>query len=233
MEIKDFIITQLGITDTQRALLDLAHISGSFHTKPRDQKEHENNPDLPLTPYYFSGKSEDIMPGYELAVPFLSALAIIEHLGDDLEYQLVAGIPNSGTEIARIVSKITGIPFIELEKEVLKDGRRRISPNIKGVYRPGQRVLGIENVVAHGNSGSEFLYALGDSGLLLPRLVSAYSRREGGLERLNKAGVDATSVLSSDVVAAYYRWGVEPAKLSYPEYDEIMRFIEERFLRLV
>ncbi len=231
MERCEFIIAQLGITDTQRALMDIAHLSGSFHTRQHTQKQHENDPNLQLTPYYFSGKPEDVKPEFRSELATLSAAAILEYLDNDLNYDLVAGVPNSGLAIAEVISRKTGILLITLEKEILSDGRRRISSTIHGSYQPGQKVLGVENIVAYGNSALEFRGVLASQGLHLARLISVYSRHEGGLERLQVAGINASSVLTSSEVVMYLRWAKSPPALDFIRYSEIMDFIVTKFMQ--
>ena len=103
-----------------------------------------------------------------------------------LKMDRIAGVPYAALPIATAVSLETGLPFIYPRKEAKKHGRGQ---NIEGGYKPGERVIVIEDLVTTAGSLVRSIETLREAGLVVEDAVALIDREQGGREHLAAAGV--------------------------------------------
>jgi orotate phosphoribosyltransferase len=78
-----------------------------------------------------------------------------------------------------------------------------MAPHVEGIYRPGQRVLVIDDLAAGGGSLVETVEGLRDAGLMVTNAVILIDREQGAARRLEAMGVKVQSILSLAVILTY------------------------------
>jgi len=98
----------------------------------------------------------------------------------------IAGVPYAALPIATAVSLHTGIPMIYTRKEAKEHG---LGKRIEGHYRPGERVVIVEDLVTTGGSTLKTVALLREAGLVVEDVVVLIDREQGAAENLRRAGV--------------------------------------------
>lgn len=114
-------------------------------------------------------------------------------------FDLVAGIPFGGLHLATAFSLRTGIPLIYVIPSSIED-----VPTIEGRYKPGQRVLLMDDVVTTGGSILETGAILQMAGLQVRDVVVLLDRGQGAARRLRHHGYNLFSLLNLRVMLNYY-----------------------------
>lgn len=105
----------------------------------------------------------------------------------------LAGIPYAGLPLAVAASLAGGLPLVYPRREEKAYGTRR---RIEGVFRPGERVVVIDDIVTDGASKLEAIEPLVAAGLVVRDLVVLVDREQGGRQRLAARGYALHAVLS-------------------------------------
>ncbi|OGG98921.1 MAG: orotate phosphoribosyltransferase [Candidatus Lambdaproteobacteria bacterium RIFOXYD1_FULL_56_27] len=108
-----------------------------------------------------------------------------EGLAAGLGYDLVAGIPYTALPIAAVFSQRVGKPMVYARKEAKTYGTKRL---IEGVYRPGQRVLVLDDLITNGLSKFESFAQFEAAGLRVKDVVVLIDRCQGGAKTLADRG---------------------------------------------
>ena len=117
----------------------------------------------------------------------------------------IAGVPYAALPIATAVSLETGLPMIYPRKEVKTHGR---SQAIEGEYRPGDRIVVIEDLVTTAGSLLGSIERLRAAGLVVSDAVVLIDREQGGTENLAAAGVQLHAAYSfSELLDALHATG--------------------------
>ena len=140
---------------------------------------------------------------------------------DELDFDIIAGIPYAGIPIGVAASLASGKPMIYPRKEVKDYGTAKA---IEGEYQPGQRVVVIDDIITDGASKIEAIRPLEDAGLVVKDVLIVLDREQGGGKILANAGYNLHSVgRLSDVLAAL----VEAGRISDEQRTKVARFIAE------
>lgn len=121
----------------------------------------------------------------------------------------IAGIPYAGLPLGVAAGIAGDIPMIYPRKEVKDYGTKKL---IEGEYKPGDKVLVIDDIVTDGASKLEAIFPLEDAGLIVDDILIILDREQGGGRTLAKAGYKLHSLGKlSEVLDALVNSGkVEP-----------------------
>ena len=120
------------------------------------------------------------------------AAALFE-LTRGLGYDRIAGIPYTALPIATAFSLSFGTPMIYARKERKAYGTGR---QIEGIWKRGDRILLIDDLVTNGISKGEAIGVFEQVGLAVEDIAILIDREQGGRERLEKANYRLHSLIS-------------------------------------
>jgi uridine monophosphate synthetase len=110
-----------------------------------------------------------------------------------LTYDRLAGIPYAALPIGAAVALRTGRPMIYPRKEVKQHGTGQ---TIEGVYRAGEQVAVLDDLITTGASKFEAIAPLTDAGLIVNDVVVLIDRQSGGAADLAEHGLRLHAVLT-------------------------------------
>ena len=105
----------------------------------------------------------------------------------------IAGIPYAGLPLAVAASLAGRVPLIYPRREEKGYGTRR---RIEGQFKPGERVVLIDDIITDGASKLEAIAPLEEAGLVVKDLVILVDREQGGRELLAARGYALHAVLT-------------------------------------
>uniref|UniRef100_A0A5K3ELD7 orotate phosphoribosyltransferase n=1 Tax=Mesocestoides corti TaxID=53468 RepID=A0A5K3ELD7_MESCO len=121
--------------------------------------------------------------------------AMIGHATGD-KFDLVTGVPAAAVGLATEVAVQNNIPMILTRKAAKDYGTKKV---IEGIWKKGQNVLVIEDVVTYGDSIAETTALLRASGLKVEHALVVVERQQGATENLLKNhGVKLHALLTLD-----------------------------------
>ncbi len=135
-------------------------------------------------------------------------------------FDAIAGVPIGGLHVATALA-------LQMEKPLLyirppKSPEEAAMPQIEGIYRPGERVLIVDDLAAGGGSLVTTAEGLRNAGLMVSDAVVLLDREQGAARRLEAAGVRMHSILSLAVVLTY----LDSSKLLREgEFDRAMAYL--------
>jgi uridine monophosphate synthetase len=138
---------------------------------------------------------------------------------DALPCERIAGVPYAALPIAAALAMQTGKPLIYLRKEAKAHGLGR---EIEGMWRPGERVVIIEDLITSGGSTLQSAERLRAAGLTVEHAIVLIDRQQGGVENLARAGISAHSVLKLRELLEIL---VAAGKLTEEKRVEVLRFM--------
>ncbi len=128
-----------------------------------------------------------------------------------LTFDRLAGLPYAALPIATLVSLLGDWPLIYPRKEVKSYGTKA---EIEGVFKPGERVVVIDDLATTGESKFESIDKLASAGLSVVDIVVLIDRQSGAREALDKDGYRLHSVTTLSRLLDYYELhGKVPAGL--------------------
>ncbi len=136
-----------------------------------------------------------------------------------LPFSLVAGVPLGGLHLATAFSLTTDVPMIYVRS--LGEGPKLHT--IEGVYRPGQQVLIIDDLITGGGSVLETARLLEAAGLVVRDAIVLVDRQQGAAERLRQHGYNLISILKLKTMLNYYH---ETGLIESTWYDRSMQYLE-------
>lgn len=114
-----------------------------------------------------------------------AAAAVYAELLRPLPYDRLAAVPYAALPIAAAIALITQSSLIYPRKEVKAHGTGQA---IEGVFRPGERVVVIEDLVTSGGSVLQAIAPLEAAGLAVSDVAVLIDREQGGPQKLAAAG---------------------------------------------
>jgi uridine monophosphate synthetase len=105
----------------------------------------------------------------------------------------VGGIPYAGLPLAVAASLAGRVPLIYPRREEKGYGTRK---RIEGQFKPGERVVLIDDIITDGASKLEAIAPLEEAGLVVRDLVILVDREQGGRELLAARGYTLHAVLT-------------------------------------
>jgi uridine monophosphate synthetase len=105
----------------------------------------------------------------------------------------IGAIPYAGLPLAVAASLASRVPLIYPRREEKGYGTRR---RIEGQFKPGERVVLIDDIITDGASKLEAIQPLEEAGLVVKDLVILIDREQGGRELLAARGYTLHAVLT-------------------------------------
>jgi orotate phosphoribosyltransferase len=136
-----------------------------------------------------SGRKSRIYLDLRILVSYPEALrqavSAYQTVLDDLEYDLIAATPLAGLPLGTAVCLATDTPLIYPRKAAKSYGTGK---EIEGVWKVGQRVVILDDLVTSGDSILQAIVALKAAGLQVTDAVVLVDREQGGVQTLQEHG---------------------------------------------
>ncbi|MBU2513054.1 orotate phosphoribosyltransferase [bacterium] len=140
-------------------------------------------------------------------------------LSADLTFDKIAGIPYTALPIATAFSLLSGKPMIYSRKEKKAYGT---SNQIEGIWKPGETVLIIDDLITNGESKFETFSLFEKAGLIIKDTIVLIDRKQGGSERLEKEGYRLFSIISISEILERMK---ETNQISEFDYNKVKQFL--------
>ncbi|OGI73082.1 hypothetical protein A3D42_02035 [Candidatus Nomurabacteria bacterium RIFCSPHIGHO2_02_FULL_41_18] len=179
----------------QKIALDFYRLKAvKFSKKGFKFNLHTKYPKVPPSPNYLNLR--DVFRDPKIRKNIASQIApIVKKLKPDI----LVDLPQSISPITTTVSDMTKIPMISVRSEALKGIKKNhgVKQSINGVFRKGQKVLIIDDVVSsHAFTKIKAIEVLKESGLkVMSEIIVVVDREEGGKENLKKLKYTLISIL--------------------------------------
>ena len=154
----------------------------------------------------------------EPAGDILHDLVVWERISD---FDYVIGIPKAGEPIGRAFAKAVGKPFLRIEK-IESNGGRRITSNILDHYKPGKKVVLVDDLITKADTKREAIESVEFNDLEVIATLVLYDREQGGLEELNRAG---RKVCAAEKLSKTLDFFVSGKKIPQAKKEEVMTYI--------
>lgn len=135
-------------------------------------------------------------------------------------FDAIAGVPIGGLHVATALSLQMDKPLLYLRPA--RDPDEVLAPHVEGIYRPGQRVLVVDDLAAGGGSLVETVEGLRDAGLTVSNAVVLIDREQGAARRLEAIGVRMHSILTLDVLLTYLN---SAGHVSHEDFDRSQGYL--------
>ncbi len=119
--------------------------------------------------------------------------AELAELSKGLDFDLIAGIPYTALPIATAFSLAADQPMVYCRKERKSYGTGQM---IEGVWKKGDRVLIIDDLITNGDSKFETFRVFLESELIVKDVIVLIDRVQGGKEKLQAKGYNLHSAIS-------------------------------------
>jgi len=199
------------LVDLFARVADMIFARGALKFGAFKLKLHEIQPDAPLSPFYLNLRTPDNpKPGPLTEEDCILAAEFLwqKILESGLSFSAIAGIPNAGDPLVAAIEKVAAAPrgfkIIKLGKEVAGD-KRKIVPLVGFTYKPGEKVLLVDDLVTQADSKFEAIRAVEESGMQVVGLVVLVDRQQGGKQELEKSGYKLISAFTITELFDYYR----------------------------
>lgn len=176
-------------------------------------KLHEENPDAPMSPYFFDLRTPDNpKPGSHTLTDELVREIGYEMFAllveDGVEFDAVAGAPVAGNPFARVMANEAELTLVELMKEEA-GGKRRISGVVQSdaLDRLVEVVL-VDDLITGAHTKREAISVMRERTLNVRHVVVLIDREQGGKEALAAEGITLHAVFTvSKLIDIYYTHG--------------------------
>jgi len=136
-----------------------------------------------------------------------------------LEFTQLAALPYAAMPIGSAVSLAGNIPMVYPRKESKAYGTKA---DIEGVFKAGEQVVVIDDLITTGDSKFEGFAKLASGGLKVKDVVVLIDRESGGSELLEKSGYNLYSVFKFRDLLAYW---LSKGKLTAAQVEEADAFL--------
>ena len=137
-----------------------------------------------------------------------------------LDYDFLAGVPYAALPIASVAASKLKQPMVYPRKEVKQHGTGQL---VEGVFREGQRVVMVEDVITSGGSLLTTRDALQGVGLVADQAVVLVDRQQGGIQALAQQGITAHAVLTFNQILDVLR---KEEKIDQETYELVVNYLK-------
>jgi uridine monophosphate synthetase len=107
-----------------------------------------------------------------------------------LNFDRIAGLPYAGLPITTAIALKGNLPMVFTRKERKIHGTKKL---VEGVYKAGERLVLVDDVITSGESKKETLEQLSSKRLIVKDVVVLIDREQGGPETLKEIGLELHS----------------------------------------
>ncbi|VDO89074.1 unnamed protein product [Heligmosomoides polygyrus] len=118
----------------------------------------------------------------------------------DIPFNGIVGVPYAALPYATLVSYRYKKPLIIIRKEAKAYGTKKM---IEGLYKKGDRVVVIEDVVTTGGSVRDVVKTLRAEELIVEDVFCLLDREQGGAAKLKEDGITLHSLLNMETVLTF------------------------------
>lgn len=191
------------------ALYDIGAIQfGAFRLKL-----HETQPDAPLSPIYVDLRMirshPDVRDG---------AIHVLAHLAWDCTFDILADVPTAATPLVAILAHELRKPMITPREAKTHGSGARID----GTYRPGQRVLLVDDLITRADSKFEAIRTLEAAGLIVRDVAVLVDREQGGAAQLRERGYALHAACTLRELLDEY---LETKRINRTTYDQVLAYL--------
>lgn len=151
---------------------------------------------------------------------------------NDIIYNSITGLPRAGIPLAEafLQNSLTPATLLYLEKQDVSPDKRRILPKITGLFKNGDEVLMVDDVISLADTKIEGIETLRENGLNVTNCVCLMDWELGGREILADYGVNVKSIYTvSCLLSIWLRNGLlskEQCVAIIERKEEIKEYIE-------
>jgi len=180
-------------------------------------KLHEKNPDAPLSPFYIN-----LRPMRSLLDIISKVIKLYEDFIKKLElkYNCYADVPTAATPIVSILSYKTGVPMITPRGPKTHG----VKGSIDGVFKSGDKVLLIDDLITKAESKLESIRILEENGLTVEDIVVLVDRQQGGKKELEKRGYKLHAVYNFSDLLKFY---LDCKEISQEKYNKVKNYLNK------
>ena len=183
-------------------------------------KSHDDNKGAPLSPIYINLRKLPKKLYDQMAKAMKKTLDVMEFAAGKFDF--ITGIPEAGLPIARALSELTGIPFMEIfEKSVTSDGRQIVAKKMD-IDLTGKRFLVIDDLITKMHTKKEAKDACDELGIIIIFLVLV-DREQGGVQELKKLGVDIIAIYKMTELLKFY---LDNEMISESQYNTVIEYLK-------
>ncbi|PIO74576.1 orotate phosphoribosyltransferase [Teladorsagia circumcincta] len=118
----------------------------------------------------------------------------------DIPFDGIVGVPYAALPYATLVSQRSKKPLLIIRKEAKAHGTKKM---IEGLYKKGDRVVIIEDVVTTGGSVEDVVKTLRADGLIVEDVFCLLDREQGGAEKLSEGGITLHSLFNMETILCF------------------------------
>lgn len=170
-------------------------------------KLHDKNPNAPLSPYYVNLR---LLRSFPPLLHYVAESMLNLTFFKNVNFELIADVPTAGTPIVTLMADISEKPMIS-PREPKNHGTQT---SIDGVYKEGQSVLLVDDLVTGANSLLASAKILREAGLSVTDVAVLIDREQGGEKKLAFFGLNLRAVWTiTDLLAFYDQEGLIDTEL--------------------
>lgn len=113
----------------------------------------------------------------------------------------IAGVPVGGLYLATGLALRMDRPLLYVRPA--RDADAVAAPHIEGIYRPGERILVVDDLASGGGSLVETILTLQNAGLMVSDAIVLLDREQGAARRLEGMGVRLHAILTLEVTLRF------------------------------
>lgn len=132
----------------------------------------------------------------------------------------IAGVPIGGLYLATGLALRMDRPLLYVRPP--READAVAAPYIEGIYRPGERILVVDDLASGGGSLIETIVALQNAGLMVSDAVVLVDREQGAARRLEGMGVRLHAILSLEVTLRYLE---SSGHIATDDFDRAMAYL--------